>query len=115
MSLHELRAETVATLTDEERALALSLANRSMPMCDAIQLIAEVAGIFGITPEDIAGTSRLERIVDARAVVTRVLRARGWTYDAIGEPINRNHSTVINLERRLNAHLNLQRLADAVA
>lgn len=56
-----------------------------------------VAAAYKITPEDILGTDRNQRIVDARWVAAKALRAKGrLSYPRIGFYLNRDHSTIMH-------------------
>ena len=57
-----------------------------------------VAYRFGVLPDEIRGPSRKRNLVNARAVLCRVLRDRGVSYPVAARMIGRSdHSTAINL------------------
>ena len=54
-----------------------------------------------VSKEDILGHCRRPHIVRARWQVMRELRQRGWSLTAIGDAMNRHHTTVLHALRRL--------------
>lgn len=63
-----------------------------------MRVVMDVASDFQLTVGDMTGKSRRELIVDARAVVVRILLERGWGCNQIARQLGRNdHSTVCNL------------------
>lgn len=106
---------TETVLSDEERRLAQAIAARSKSDALADAVIAEVAAIFDVSVVAIKGTSRLRRLVDARSVIARALLARGYTTVDIGEILCRDHSTVINLDQRLQKDHDLRSIVAEVA
>jgi hypothetical protein len=62
-------------------------------------LLVAVAAAFEMTPADITGTNRERVYVDARTAITRILRIRGSSYPMIGKRLNRDHSSIVHLER----------------
>lgn len=103
------------TLTEHERAVAEAIALRTRPVSHGEAVLAQVAAIFDITIEEIKGPSRYMRYVDARAVITYILRERGWLQHEVGGLLNRDHSTINNLEKRLANDFELRRLARELA
>ena len=61
------------------------------------QLVASVCRDFGITLDEFYGRNRQQLFVSARAVVAQILRERGWSTPKIGQLIERDHSSVLNL------------------
>lgn len=63
-------------------------------------LLASVAQTFGVSVADIRGKSRQAIHVDARSVLTTILRDRGVSYPVIGRLLGgRDHSCAINSAR----------------
>jgi hypothetical protein len=61
------------------------------------RVVASVASDFDLTPEDITGTRRFKKLIEARAVVAKVLRRWGRrSYPEIARVMHRDHSTVIH-------------------
>ncbi len=52
-----------------------------------------VSGVFGV---DISLKNRQRNSVDARRVFSKILRERGYTYESIGDSLDRDHATIIN-------------------
>lgn len=62
-----------------------------------VELIDSVAKDFDISHGELIGTDRRPVYVNARWVVWRILRDRGWSYKRAAHAVNRNdHSTVIH-------------------
>lgn len=62
----------------------------------AVDLMDELCEQFNVKKTDITGTSRLHKIVMVRFVFCYVLRKEfGWSYSAIGNEINRDHTTIV--------------------
>lgn len=61
------------------------------------QVIDSVALDFFVRPHEITGGMRWPHLVDARCVVSLILRARGWSFPRIGRLLGgRDHSTIIH-------------------
>lgn len=52
-----------------------------------------VSGVFGV---DISLKNRKRNSVDARRIFSKVLRERGYTYESIGDSLDRDHATIIH-------------------
>lgn len=62
------------------------------------QIVMAVATDFGLPFAEIVGRGRHRPLIHARAVIARLLRARGMSYPRIGHFIGgRDHSTILNL------------------
>lgn len=69
------------------------------------ELVTSVAADFDISHGELIGDCRSSTFVEARAVVTRVLHERGWSYPRIGCLLGgRDHSTIINLHRKFEIY-----------
>lgn len=78
-------------------------ANHGGDRMPALQLVMCVAADFGLSVADVKGRGRSTQFVNARCVITKILRDRGHSYPVIGRMIgNRDHSTVMNLYRRFD-------------
>lgn len=70
-------------------------------------LIKKVARIFGISVSGLIGTSRKRVYVDARCVITKVLRGQGWTFPQIARLFPRpetslgymDHTSIVHLDQ----------------
>jgi chromosomal replication initiator protein len=63
---------------------------------DAERITAATMHVFGITRADLLGTSRVNRITEARQALAYALRMDGWSLEAIGELLGgRDHTTII--------------------
>ena len=72
---------------------------------DVSDVIALVGASMSIKPTHITGKHRNGPVVDARRVVAKILRERGWSYPMIGRAIGgRDHSTIINLLKNWDYH-----------
>ena len=74
-------------------------------------LLEEVAGIFGVSVASLRKKDRRAVLADARAVVAFLLRERGWTLMEIAGLLERDHSTVHHLIRRVKRSWELQAMA----
>ena len=63
-------------------------------------IIARVAKLHDVEPEEITGPSRMRHLCEARREIMRQLRAKGWSTTRIGRLLNRDHSTVVDGLRR---------------
>lgn len=103
----------VAALTEAEVAAVQQLAERYHPPKEhADEIVARVAELFGVTPDEIKSRRRELWLVDARASIAVVLSARNWTPACIAEVINRDRAQVYNLIKRAKRLPELQALAD---
>jgi len=66
-----------------------------------------------IPADRIEGYARRPRIVRARQELMYLLRQDGWTVEAIGEAVNRDHTTVIHGIRQHEK--NMRKAIDAAA
>lgn len=78
---------------DAQAIIAAPSSNDGMAFLNSATIIAKVARIMKVTPDDIAGPSRKARIVSARKVVTYILRQRGWSFPKIATRLNRSDHT----------------------
>lgn len=102
-------------LTPRERRLAEGIAVRTVLPVEGVEIMAQVAHIFGLGGEEIVGDRRTARVVDARKVIAYILDARGWTHTQIGELLNRSTSTAHHLVQAANRDFDLRRLAKELA
>ena len=69
----------------------------SMTKEDIMEIVAKECSV---TVEDIVSKFRTRRLVEPRMIITKVLREKlNCTYDEVGLVINREHSSVMNLEQ----------------
>ena len=66
------------------------------------ELIRVVEYVFGC---DIMSKKRKRHIVNARMVVSYILRLKGNTFSSIAEVINRDHSTIIHYVNNIESYL----------
>ena len=59
-----------------------------------------ISAEWGVTPEDIFGGSRDVEFVMARAALVVRLRKQGYSYPRIGRILKRDHTTIMNAERK---------------
>lgn len=52
-----------------------------------------VSGVFNV---EISLKDRKRNSVDARRIYSKILRERGYTFESIGDSIERNHASVVN-------------------
>lgn len=59
-------------------------------------IIAHVAKVFRVSPEDITGPRHFKHYVAARCIVAISLRSSGLSLPAIGKHLGKDHSTVFH-------------------
>lgn len=64
------------------------------------EIIARVAKLHDVEPDEITGPSRAPELCEARRSVMLELKAKGWSTPRIGRLLNRDHSTVVYGLRR---------------
>jgi len=45
---------------------------------------------------DVCNISRKREIIDAKKIYSKILRDRGYSYETIGQSINKNHATILH-------------------
>jgi predicted transcriptional regulator len=70
-----------------------ALSPRQVIERDVLAILEEA----GVVPREFESRMRERRVVRARAMVARYLRARGWSYPRIGKFMGRDHSTVMSV------------------
>jgi chromosomal replication initiation ATPase DnaA len=66
------------------------------PAFDPAAVARDIARAHGVTVDELLGPLRVAHIVRARKELYATLRARGWSYPAIGNFVGgRDHSTVM--------------------
>lgn len=72
----------------------------SMTSLSGREIVARVAKLHDLSPEDITGPSRQPRCCEARRKVMQELQAKGWSTTQIGHLLNRDHSSIVHGLRR---------------
>ncbi|MCM1577277.1 MAG: chromosomal replication initiator protein DnaA [Ruminococcus sp.] len=87
---------TPPTLTQTQNAIREILSEESSEPVGAEQIIAEVAGVYGVTTDDIRSSKRSAQISGARKAAAYVIRElTQLSMQSIGEELGgKNHSTV---------------------
>lgn len=97
-----------------ERILGIDGAGAMTPVPWALRrsaVVSEAGRLWGVTTEELAGESRVRPLVLPRAAIVMALRCEpAMSYPQIGRVLDRDHSSIINLERI--AHVEFMR--DAV-
>lgn len=101
------------TLSEAEQRLADVLRERYRG--DASDVIEDVARLFGVEAGALRSKTRTAILVDARSVVALVLRHRGFTVMQIGRCLNRDHSTISHLCKRIERDRALRSLVEELA
>jgi len=65
-----------------------------------------VSGVFNV---DISLKNRQRNSVDARRIYSKILRDRGYTFESIGNSIERNHASVVNYMTSVDAILSFDK------
>lgn len=63
-------------------------------------ILERLAKARGLEPEEILARSRDPELVKARAALYGSLRLLGWSYEAIGRAVGRDHQTILFAVRR---------------
>ena len=63
-------------------------------------MISLVEAEFALPSGAIVGRGRKTVQVFARSIVVRILRDRGVSYPRIGDLLRRDHSTILNMDRK---------------
>lgn len=86
-----------------ERILGLDEASLAAPLPWALRRSAvmhEAARLWGVSPDNLTGMSRIRDFVYPRAAIVLALRVSpAMSYPQIGRVLHRDHSSIINLER----------------
>ena len=77
------------------------------------QLADTAAFLFGVKRAEIFGNSRVVRVSEARHALAWALRQNGWSLEAIGAFLNRDHTTIIYAVDAINRRMErVPRLAE---
>ncbi len=86
-----------------ERILGLGEASLAAPLSWALRrsaVMREAARLWGVSPDNLTGMSRIRAFVYPRAAIVLALRVSpAMSYPQIGRVLHRDHSSIINLER----------------
>ena len=74
------------------------------------KLVTLIAAEYATTPEKIMGTSRVENVANARAMMQYVLRDHGWTFQRIATTFRCDHASVIHNVRKVAAGMEYARV-----
>jgi chromosomal replication initiation ATPase DnaA len=64
------------------------------------QILNRAANFWGVTVDDMVGTSKTKRLVEARRVAINGLRDAGLSYPEIGLIFGRHHTTIQSAFKR---------------
>jgi len=78
--------------------------NQVIELFEPKKLIAKAEEAMWLRSGGVQGRDRHRANVLARALVTAVLRKRGWSFPQIGTLLNRDHSTIINLYKNIDIY-----------
>jgi chromosomal replication initiation ATPase DnaA len=67
---------------------------------EAVEIRKRIARKHGVSVEELVGRSCLRHVVEARRELYCALRARKWSYPAIGRFCGRDHTTVMAAVRK---------------
>jgi len=77
-----------------------------------LDIVDRVSGDYGVPKEIILSPRRQKEFVDLRCIIAYVLRKREYSLPEIGRVLNRDHTTVINLLKRIEKDLELKSRAE---
>lgn len=77
------------------------------------RIIKEACSFRDITPDQLKSSCRFRHYVDTRAIAVRYMRdTYGWSFQTMGNFINKDHSTVIHLLRNTRNITEVKELYD---
>jgi chromosomal replication initiation ATPase DnaA len=95
---------SIAEFTEEDierqsslRVQVAGFIRRIMEREEAESLARRIALRHGLTLTDVLSPCRLAHLVRARRDIAKVLRLQGWSYQAIGAFLERDHATIMAL------------------
>ena len=105
-----LRAEKIALqedLAELRRQIEDELHQNAQAVDPVIarEVLSHVSALFGLVPADILGKSQGRRCVLPRHIVAHALRERGWSLPQIGRMMNRHHTSVLYMLRKIEEML----------
>jgi chromosomal replication initiation ATPase DnaA len=65
-----------------------------------LSVCEKVGRVHGLSLVEITGERKTNKHVEARQEIVRICREHGISYPRIGEAMNRDHTSIMNLERR---------------
>ncbi|HLU97541.1 MAG TPA: chromosomal replication initiator protein DnaA, partial [Thermobifida alba] len=75
-----------------------------VPEITAAEIMAQTASYFGLTPEDLCGTSRSRVLVTARQIAMYLCRElTDLSLPKIGQQFGRDHTTVMHADRKIRS------------
>jgi len=78
--------------------------NDEVPEITAAEIMAQTASYFGLTPEDLCGTSRSRVLVTARQIAMYLCRElTDLSLPKIGQQFGRDHTTVMHADRKIRS------------
>ena len=75
------------------------------------EILKEIESHFGLEPGDLLSRSRIAHLVRARQVTAWIFRDQGYSLEAIGNALARDHSTIAHTLKRANQNDRLIREA----
>ena len=64
--------------------------------------------------KEVRGPNRMAELCEVRHTVAAALRRAGWTYQRIGQELDRDHTSIIHAVRRVETSARLLEIADEV-
>lgn len=78
--------------------------NQDIKLFESKRLVAKAEEAMWLRAGAAQGRDRDRPSVFSRALVTAVLRRRGWSFPRIGALLNRDHTTIMNLNRNIDMY-----------
>ena len=66
------------------------------------EILEQIESHFGLEPGDLRSRSRIAHLVRARQVTAWIFRDQGYSLEAIGNALARDHSTIAHTLKRAN-------------
>lgn len=100
---------TLLSSKKSEKVLYIRVPKKEFEVKGTIEEITTfICDYFRVTEESLKGERRTGHLVCSRSGFVYVARSMGYTYKMIGEALNRDHATAINLQKKTVKYLNQQ-------
>lgn len=79
-----------------------------MTLPEQCELITRIAAEhYGVDKQELLSPSRVQSLVEARAISAKIMRDKGVTLKKIGRMHNRHHTTIVHLLRMIDDRIAL--------
>ena len=99
-------------LSPKTREISNALESMEQPITITQAVLQRVSSDYNVAVDVIIGRCRDSELVDLRCIIASVLTNLGFFRSEIGRFLNRDHTTVINLNNRTQKRLDLQNIVE---